>query len=1470
MKNRSLSRTTQLIARQQALWHLALGTLLAFTLSPTRVTAQVVTEIIRDGTVRPDAPFQIEPQGTTYTIGETHGERPGGGPDLFHSFRTFNVGKGDTALFTADFPTENVISRVTGGARSNIHGTISSNIPGANLYLLNPSGVLFGPTSSLDVMGSFHIGTPEPIPFPSLDKFNAGATNRTSLSLARLSDYGFLAPNSPDARANVSIQGTLIVPFGREISIVEKDLQIPGIVSAPGGKIFVAADNLVIDGGTITTSNSFFSDADAGSIEINVANELVLRQGRIEAENKGSGRGGAIALDVGALTMLDDSRINASRRGFGGTRIGAPAGSISVTAKHGILLSSLGIEENGFINTASNDSTGGSISISTPTLRIVGHSGIEARTGGTQNAVTIMTERLVLENGGAIAADSFSSFGDNIGPGAAIAILASESIRIVGEGEWVDGAGDQEHRVSTISASSINLPGLPSAAGAGTIRVSTPLLDLAGGQISAITTGEAAGGDIDLNVDRLRMADGAAVAARSEGPGNAGAIRINDAKTVRLSESRITTSAIQGAGGEIIVGVGESLSLHKGSFISSSVAGGGGGDIEIGQPETTLLLDGSRIEAEAQELGGRGGAVEITTDLFVRSRDSEVSASAPGGPQFQGTVEINAPEGIVEAGLTQLSTNYLNASAMLRPSCAARTSGAARSGSFAVVRRQGLPTSPEDLLLAFDAIVPEELAVATAEEDGDLPSVASGHPASEPSELAQVALADGAMAFRGGHFDEAGRRWSKASELFAASGDSKSRSDALRALAQTQQALGQYSESLGILREALTLARESGDKARIASALGNLGNGYLATGESEEARDLLTQAISLAKEAGETALAAAILNNLGNLEASRTSFDKALAAYENSAELARNSGRGIEEARTLSNAARVALESGDLERASGLLQKASSLTLSLNDAYAKIHILIHVGKSHERLAASAIDGKTKHLLQAHDALLSAVELSQNLHDQRSLSYALGNLGALYQSEHRIDEALYLTRRALRAAEEADAAESIYRWHWQEGQLLWALGRASEAVAAYRRAVGVLEDTRQETLSRYGSAEIYFRQLVAPAYLELINALLQSAAMLDDAKSSHELLVEARATMEMLKAAELRDYFRDECVADLEAKTQNLDALAEAAAVVYPILLPDRTELLLTLPSGLRRYSVPVGSARITQEVRHLRDSLTGLSRSYLRHSQQLYDWLIRPFDADLANEEVDTLVFVPDGPLRTIPLAALHDGDQFLIQRYGVATTPGLRLVEPKPLDRSEARPLLAGVSEAAQGYPSLAHVPAELDAVHSFFGGQILLDQDFLLQRAEREIAEGHPTIVHIASHAQFTGDPSTSFLLAYDGKLTMERLHEAVSPAQFRDEPLELLVLSGCETAAGDDRAALGLAGLAVRSGARSAVGSLWPIGDEPTLVLVKEFYRKLQDPETSRAEALRQAQLKLLDSDLYWHPRYWSPFLLISNWL
>jgi CHAT domain-containing protein len=271
-------------------------------------------------------------------------------------------------------------------------------------------------------------------------------------------------------------------------------------------------------------------------------------------------------------------------------------------------------------------------------------------------------------------------------------------------------------------------------------------------------------------------------------------------------------------------------------------------------------------------------------------------------------------------------------------------------------------------------------------------------------------------------------------------------------------------------------------------------------------------------------------------------------------------------------------------------------------------------------------------------------------------------------------------------------------------------------------------------------------------------------------------------------------------------------------------------------------------------------------RQYLKPAQQLYGWLLGQADPWLKSQKITTLVFVPGGALRTVPLAALHDGAQFVIERYAVATTPAISLIPTLKISAPQ-RVLLAGITQSVQGFAALPDVDQELRTVSTTYPSQVLENSTFSLASIRTDLSQPGFSIAHLATHGEFSADHSRSFVLTYDSRLTMDVLQKVLGN---RQAPLDLLVLSACSTAAGDDRAALGLAGVAVQSGAKSALASLWSISDQATAQLMTVFYKDLRAGTDSKAESLRDAQLALLHSSGFQHPSYWAPYLMIGDWL
>ncbi len=487
-------------------------------------------------------------------------------------------------------------------------------------------------------------------------------------------------------------------------------------------------------------------------------------------------------------------------------------------------------------------------------------------------------------------------------------------------------------------------------------------------------------------------------------------------------------------------------------------------------------------------------------------------------------------------------------------------------------------------------------------------------------------------------------------------------------------------------------------------------------------------------------------------------------------------------------------------------------------------------------------------------------------DQRTQSYALGHLAGILEARGEREAARVGTRRALLLAAAAEAPESLYRWQWQLARIERAAGNDAAALHALAQAIDTLLPLRAGA----GDARSDFDEAVSPVFRDYVDMLIARASRSDDEAARQRDLRLARQTLESLKRAELRDYFRDDC---LDEKTVVSPDQVAGALVIYPVILRDRLELLTASEGTLKSTRVEVEGPTFEKSIRRLRRQLeTRTTFGYRKPARQLYRWLIEPIEAELAAHAESTLVFVPDGALRTVPMAALLDPEtnRYLIERFPTAITPGLTLTEPRPIASRSARLLAAGLSEGRPGFSALRHVPEELSRLSALFETEQLLDSAFSARALREQLEQRAFDLVHIATHGTFSADTAESFVLTHEGKLHMNALASALATTRFRDRAIELLTLSACESAAGDDRAALGLAGLAVRSGARSALASLWSVHDEATSQLMHAFYSALSVPGTSRARALQHAQRYVLEETPYRHPVYWAPFLLISNWL
>jgi CHAT domain-containing protein/Tfp pilus assembly protein PilF len=725
--------------------------------------------------------------------------------------------------------------------------------------------------------------------------------------------------------------------------------------------------------------------------------------------------------------------------------------------------------------------------------------------------------------------------------------------------------------------------------------------------------------------------------------------------------------------------------------------------------------------------------------------------------------------------------------------------------------------------------------------------------------------------FDQGRFADALEAWSLALDGYRATGDQRGQARVLQHKAEAYLAIGHNYEAIRSLKSALALAEAAGDEPLATQVAGSLGTAYLLSNHPDEARKLLEKAVAKERAGGRLGLAAVAGTNLGNLLASQGDFAAAVGVLQQAVSDAQAAGDVELAAKGSVNIARVSVENNRRDAAQRQLHRATKQVELLPPSHGKAFALLSIGRLYARLAGGAGTSVVDLDESAERAFKAAATVAASIDDDRALSYAYGYLGSLYERAGRTEEALDNTRKASYQLHETPAPEIRYRWQWQEGRLLRAQGDTEGALRAYQRAVDDLQAIRPVLAARHTTRHGEFREGAGRLYLELADLLLRKADTLTDPADVQADLRSVRSTVEMLKGAELENYFHDDCVAALKAKTTEIDRLGASTAALYPIVLQDHLEILLSLPDGIKRYRVPVGADQLNDEINRFRALLEKrTTNQYRRPAEKLYAWLIQPLERDLEAQKIDTLVVVPDGPLRTVPLAALSDGKDFLISRYAMATTPGLTLTDPKPLPRKNAEVLVAGLTESVQGFPALPDVSQEVTKLDALYDGAVLENRTFTLSNIEQQLSSTPFSIVHVASHGQFQSDVRDTFLLTYDGKLTMDTLKDYMASTTYRRQPVELLTLSACQTAVGDDKAALGLGGVAVKAGARSALATLWYINDQASSLLITHFYENLKDSHLSKARALQKAQLTLLADPRFHHPSYWAPFLLIGNWL
>ncbi len=722
---------------------------------------------------------------------------------------------------------------------------------------------------------------------------------------------------------------------------------------------------------------------------------------------------------------------------------------------------------------------------------------------------------------------------------------------------------------------------------------------------------------------------------------------------------------------------------------------------------------------------------------------------------------------------------------------------------------------------------------------------------------------------------------------------------------------GQY---LLAMREAGTLLNNAETKAEQARAFGLLGNIQLQMHRYEEAEQSLLQAYDLSDAPLQKADFA---NSLGVLYHEIGNTAKQDQYYQSGLQLA-----GTDKPLSLKiRLNQLQGQTDAVSQANGLIAEIPALSSPVERT-----------RYYVNLAAIVKNNGPEGLKVAQTALEKAQVDSARIDDKHLQLEVLDSLAELYEDQGQDQRALDVSEQASGLAEQMDPDEVMINLEWRKGRIYQKQGKDDYALAAFGKAVDNIQAIRMDIPVEYHDGKSSFRETLEPVFLGYAFHLLKKAGHQQGEAKQRTLLL-ARQTVEQIKQTEMEDFFGGRCLIEGLQRSE-LDTLDTHAAVLYPIMLPDRLELLVSFGKTIRQYTVPVSQSRVHDEVMLLSDTLRNGKKAFMEPSQNLYQWLIAPLEKDLGSEQIKTLVVVPDGVLRLLPFSALFDGQHYVLEKYAVSVSPGMSLMghredpttrtyrsllaglsKPGPVIEKLPPPMITailepeseasgernlpktrglsneqmgdikkreagvkaenllrqpGAAEKLKETLSLPGVEDELNNLKKAVNNTTLINEQFTVDGFHQQVSGEEPyEMIHIASHGIFSSNAEDSFLMAYDNVIKLNDLETLLKQDKGAQRGIDLLTLSACETAEGDDRAPLGFTGAALRAKARSALGSLWPISDEAASQLMTSFYTNMTQ-QLGKAEALRQAQLQLLHNPKMSHPFYWSPFILVGNWL
>jgi CHAT domain-containing protein/Tfp pilus assembly protein PilF len=782
--------------------------------------------------------------------------------------------------------------------------------------------------------------------------------------------------------------------------------------------------------------------------------------------------------------------------------------------------------------------------------------------------------------------------------------------------------------------------------------------------------------------------------------------------------------------------------------------------------------------------------------------------------------------------------------------------------------------------------------------------------------------------------------YSQALTLRRALGDRGGEAATLGNIGVVYRNLGENRKALDAFKQVLPLMRAMGDRKGEAITLNNMGGVYFDLGEKQKALEYFSRALPLNRAIGERLNEAGNLNNIGQCYADLGDKRKALDEYNQALPLWRALGYRTGEAWALQNAGEAYADLGEKQKALDYYNQALPLNRAAGDRATETLVLNNIGEAYSDLGQKE---------QALSYYTQALQLARAVSSPSSQGLVLGNLMHYWQADHPA-LAIFFGKRAINQYQDLrrniqgldpqlqrSFLATVSKAYRSLVDLLIAQGRLSEAeqILSLLKEQEYFDYVRRdaaESSSVEGHANLNpeeaewdrrYREIAGKLVAtgsERVDLLAKKARTPEETERLDRLEKDATAGNLAFEEffADLAQRFNDKPAGTLHAgqlpETQgmmeDLRALPAGTVAIYTLVGEDKFRSILLTPDVQKACEYPIQAADLNRKVLAFRQVVKDPKLDPRPLAEELYKIVVGPMAEDLRQANAQTLMWSLDGVLRYLPLAALYDGKQYLIERYRVSVMTLASNTRLKDRPDTEWRGAGFGVTKAYEGLPPLPLVSAELAGIIAtkpgdagVLAGEIKLDGAFTQLAMRETLLKGYP-VVHIASHFRFQpGNETQSYLLLGDG--THLSLAELTTSANLF-AGVQLLTLSACDTGMGDGTEVEGFGTLAERQGAEAVIASLWPVADASTKVLMQKFYRiRESSPGKTKLEALREAQLELLgrtakrahnadparapihqpgESKLpveaprfrvdprspYAHPYYWAPFFLMGNWL